>query len=93
MPCESVAQSAASPAAWFVDDEKMGTTSFFDAPAVLSPSGSEAVVPVMSAPIEDEFAFAAAPATFKEIKDKLEFEVRFLLPHVAGAAFPYACIG
>ncbi|KAG2445147.1 hypothetical protein HYH02_008615 [Chlamydomonas schloesseri] len=70
VPCESVAQSAASPVAWFVDDEKMGA---FDVPVVLSPSGSEAVVPVMSAPIEDEFAFAA-PATFKEIKDKLEFE-------------------
>ncbi|KAG2439558.1 hypothetical protein HXX76_004911 [Chlamydomonas incerta] len=75
VPCESVAQSAASPVAWFVDDEKMGATgSIFDVPAVLSPSGSEAVVPVMSAPVEDEFAFAAAPATFKEIKDKLEFE-------------------
>ncbi len=40
-------------------------------PAV-SPTGSEAVVPVMS-PNFDEFAFTA-PNSFKDIKDKLEFE-------------------
>ncbi|KXZ52279.1 hypothetical protein GPECTOR_10g911 [Gonium pectorale] len=69
-PCESVAQSAASPGlAWFVDDEK----ATFPEPAVLSPTGSEAaVVPVVSPPLDD-LAFSA-PATFKDIKDKLEFE-------------------
>ncbi|GLC41082.1 hypothetical protein PLESTB_000945100 [Pleodorina starrii] len=70
-PCESVAQSAASPVSWFVDDDKPCLGSL-EEPPMLSPSGSEAVVPVMSAPI-DEYAFTA-PATFKEIKDKLEFE-------------------
>ncbi|GIL77720.1 hypothetical protein Vretimale_6746 [Volvox reticuliferus] len=70
-PCESVAQSAASPVSWFLDDEKPSLGSFEDT-AILSPAGSEAVVPVMSAPLDD-FSYAA-PATFKEIKDKLEFE-------------------
>ncbi|GFR42259.1 hypothetical protein Agub_g3154 [Astrephomene gubernaculifera] len=68
-PCESVAQSAASPT-WFVNDDKPMVT--FDETLVLSPSGSEAVVPVMSVPIDD-YAFTG-PDTFKEIKDKLAFE-------------------
>ncbi|PNH09754.1 Zinc finger protein CONSTANS-LIKE 5 [Tetrabaena socialis] len=70
-PCESVAQSAASPAAWFVEEDKPSLV-FVGEAAVMSPAGSEAVVPVMSASFED-FSFSA-PATFKEIKDKLEFE-------------------
>lgn len=76
-PCESVAQSAPSPVAWFIDDDKP-TTAYFEDSDILSPAGSEAVVPVMFAP-NDDLPFTA-PATFKEIKDKLEFEVRVVLP-------------
>ncbi len=74
MPCaaeESVAQSAASPA-WFAD-EKAGPLSF-EEHGVVSPAGSEAVVPVMSAPSEDDFGFTM-PASFKDIKDNA-FAVR-----------------
>ncbi|KAG2500283.1 hypothetical protein HYH03_001861 [Edaphochlamys debaryana] len=73
VPAESVAQSAASPADdWFMGGDVKPDMVSFAADAGLSPAGSEAVVPVMSAPVE-EFQYTA-PATFKDIKDKLEFE-------------------